>query len=159
MRSKVFLAVITAFLVSIALPILGQLKLKDVPPGEPADHTLNKRFSLENSLRRIKQISGALESFRVLTEKTRGKLSKEEISKIENTDWETQNLGFGNWIGAVEGTLRKQDYQIKKLKFELAKEKYEAGKVKKEELQEKEMCYKKAESEFQKFWDSSQIAD
>lgn len=158
MKFKVFLPVTIVLLISIALPVVGQLKLED-RPGEPASYTFSKRFSLENALHRIKQIYGALESFLMLTEKSKDRLSKEEMSKIGNTDWATQYLGFYNWVGAVEGTLRKQDYQIKKLEFELAKEKYKTGKIKKEELEQKEVNYKKAEREFQTFWDSFSIAD
>jgi len=152
-------SVVILLLVLVALPVIGQLKLKDVPPGEPAEHTFNKRFSLENSLRRIKQVREALASFHKLTEKSRDKLSKEEMSTIGNTDWERQNMGFHNWVGAIEGTLRKQDYQIKKLELELAREKHKSGRLEEKELKQKEACYKKAEAEFQKFWDSFVIVD
>jgi hypothetical protein len=54
-------------LIFIALPVIGQLKLKDVNPDESADYTFHKRFSLENSLRRIKQVREALASFQKLT--------------------------------------------------------------------------------------------
>lgn len=152
-------SVVILLLVFIALPVVGQLKLKDVNPDEPADHTFNKRFSLENSLRRIKQVREALASFRKLTEESRDKLSKEEMLTIGNTDGERQNMGFYNWVGAIEGTLRKQDYQIKKLELELAREKHKSGRLEEKKLRQKEARYKKAEAEFQKFWDSFVIID
>ena len=153
------LSVVILLLVLIALPVIGQLKLKDVPPGEPAEHTFHKRFSLENSLRRIKQVREALASFRKLTEESRDRLSRDEMSAIGNTDWERQHVGFHNWVGAIEGTLRKQDYQIRKLELELAREKHKSGKLEEKELKQKEKCNKKAEAEFQKFWDSFVIID
>jgi len=146
-------------LIFIALPVIGQLKLKDVNPDEPADYTFHKRFSLENSLRRIKQVREALASFQKLTEKSRDKLSEEEMSTIGNTDWERQYMGFHNWVGAIEGTLRKQDYQIKKLELELAREKHKSGRLEEKEFKQKEACYRKAEAEFQKFWDSFVVVD
>ena len=143
-------SIVILLLVFIALPVTGQLKLKNnLNPDETADHTFNKRFSIENSLRRIKQVREALASFRKLTEKSRDKLSEEEMSAIGNTDGERQNMGFYNWVGAIEGTLRKQDYQIKKLEFELAKYEHKSGKLEEKELKQKEACYKKAEAEFQ----------
>ncbi len=150
---------IVLLLVFVALPVFGQLKLKDVNPDEPADYTFHKRFSLENSLRRIKQVREALASFCELTEESRAKLSEEEMSTIGNTDWERQNMGFHNWVGAIEGTLRKQNYQVKKLELELAREKHKSGRLEEKELKQKEVCYEKAEAEFQKFWDSFVIVD
>ncbi len=153
-------SIVILLMIFIALPVIGQLRLKnDLNPDETVDHTFNKRFSLENSLRRIKQVREALASFCKLTEKSRGKLSEEEMSAIGNTDGERQNMGFHNWVGAIEGTLRKQDYQIKKLELELAREKYKSGRLEEKELKQKEACYKKAEAEFQKFWDSFVIVD
>ena len=54
-------------------------------------------------------------SFKKLTEKSRDNLSEEVLSEIGNTARDIQSLGFYNWVGAVEGTLRKQNYLIKNL--------------------------------------------
>ena len=159
MKFKRSLSIVMVLLVFIALPVVAELKLEDPSRSEPAGHAFNKRFSLETSLDCINKIKRALESFRMLTEKGKGKPSTEELSTIGNMKWETQHLGFHNWVAAVEGTLRKQDYQIKRVEFELAEEKYKAGRIKKEELEEKEINYKKAERDFQAFWDSFSIAD
>jgi hypothetical protein len=159
MKFKMSLPVTVILSVFIALPVLAELKLEDRAPGEVASHTLKKRFSPENSLDCIKKINKALESFRILTEKSKDTLSSEEISVIGNMGWEIQHLGFHNWVAAVEGTLRKQDYQIKRVEFQLAEEKYKAGKIEKKEVEEKEVNRKKAERDFQTFWDSFCIAD
>ena len=46
------------------------------------------------------------------------------------------SLGFHNWVGAVEGNLRKQNYQIQKLEFELAQAKYKTGKIEEDKFRE-----------------------
>ena len=158
-RFRTFLLVIVFLLTIITVPVIGQLKLKDRHPDEPARHTFHERFSLKNSLSAVKQIDKAFESFRKLTGRSRERLSHEEISKIGNMSSEAQSLGFHNWVGAVEGTLRKQNYQIQKLEFELAQAKYETGKIGEDELEKEEIRYKKAEKEFKRFWDSFTIAD
>ncbi|HBB31732.1 MAG TPA: hypothetical protein DDZ80_14350 [Cyanobacteria bacterium UBA8803] len=135
------------------------LSLSPVHPDEPVDATLNERFSLQNSLDRAQQIREALASFQTLTEKSKPVLGEPALTKIGNTDWETQNLGFPNWVGSVEGTLKKQDYQIKKLEFELAQKQYQDGEITKTDLQEKETNYHRAEQDFQAFWNSFKISD
>jgi hypothetical protein len=138
---------------------LARENLSPVSPDEPLEDTLSDRFSLANSLERLQQIRGALSSFVQLTEKSKPALGERAIARIGNTDWEIQNLGFPNWVGSVEGTLRKQDYQIKKLEFELATKQYEDGEVSQAVLDEKEVAYRLAEQEFRAFWHSFEIAD
>lgn len=162
MKFKLYTFITIVILIVLSfLPVKGELDLQPRNPDEPGEYTFNERFSLESALHCIEYVKKALTSFRILTERVENenKLSKEEIAKIGNTDWETQNLGFFNMVGAIEGTLRKQNYIIQKLEFELAKEKLKSGKIKKENLKQKEIEYKNAEKEFQKFWDSFGIAD
>lgn len=135
------------------------LPKRPVHPDESASDTLDQRFSLGNSLERISQIDAALGSFRQLTAKSQTGLAQQEVTAIANTDWETQNLGFHNWVSSVEGTLRKQDYQIKKLEFELAQKQYQDGEIGKAALDQKALAYQKAAREFQTFWNSFRIAD
>lgn len=136
-----------------------ELMLKDITPNESASYAFNQRFSLDNALWRRKQVTEALQSFRKLTEKCQSRLTKDKLSEIGNTDWETQHLGFGNWGGAIEGTLRKQNYQIAKLELELIREKSKVEKVEKKEIEQKEQNYEKAKSQFQTFWNSFRVAD
>ncbi|MBD2179885.1 hypothetical protein H6S82_06040 [Planktothrix sp. FACHB-1355] len=128
-------------------------------PDEPINVTLNERFSLANSLMRIKQIQGALTSFRTLTARSKPKLGQTAIATIGNTDPETQTLGFTNWVGAVEGTVRQQNYQIKKLEFELAKKQFEDKQISQTAFNQKRAAYQQAEREFQNFLNSFRIVD
>lgn len=138
---------------------VSDLQLKPVHPDEPVSYTLNERFSVENSMRVLPQIKGALNSFHTLTEKSKSALGEKAISEVGNTDWEVQNLGFTNWVASVEGTIRRQDYQMKKLELELAKKQYEDKQIAKAVLEQKAASYQQAEQEFQKFWNSFGIAD
>lgn len=162
MRNRIRLVAMATLVVLIAFPGVGELKLtarKGADRPEPVRYTLNTRFSYENALGCIERIRGALSSFEKLTEKTKTSLSEKELREIGHTGWEMQNLGFPNAVGALEGTLRKQNYQIKKLEFELAKEHHAGGKITEKELERKHQAYEHAERSFQKFWDSFQIAD
>ncbi|MBD2040795.1 hypothetical protein [Microcoleus sp. FACHB-672] len=132
---------------------------QSVHPDEPIDDTLNQRFTFENSLTRTQQIKEALESFRQLTDTSKAKLGKSAIATVKNTDPETQTLGFYNWVGSVEGTLIKQNYQLKKLEFELAQKQYQDKEISQTELDKKSADYRKAEQEFQTFLKSFTIAD
>ena len=128
-------------------------------PDELVKDTLDQRFSVENSLARVQQIDAALTSFRQLTEKSQKNLGQAEVTGVGNTDWETQNLGFHNWVGAVEGTLLKQNHQIAQLELELAQQQYAVGKITKAELTQKIVNEQKAAQEFDQFWQSFSIAD
>ncbi|MBW4487517.1 MAG: hypothetical protein KME12_06985 [Trichocoleus desertorum ATA4-8-CV12] len=128
-------------------------------PDEPVKDTLDQRFSVENSLARMQQIESALTSFRQLTAKSQKNLGQTEVTEVSNTDWETQNLGFHNWVSAVEGTLLKQNHQIAQLELELAQQQYAAGKITKAELAQKLAHEKKAAQEFEQFWESFSVAD
>ncbi|MGD1914050.1 MAG: hypothetical protein ACFB2X_25390 [Rivularia sp. (in: cyanobacteria)] len=138
---------------------VADLPLQKVHPDEPINDTLQQRFSFENSKGRIKQIDGALNSFRTLTEKSKPALGSKAVSIVGNTDWETQNLGFNNWLGAVEGTLRKQDYQIKKLEYQLAQKQYEDKAISQAILNQKQAAYRQAKEDFQAFVNSFSVAD
>jgi len=117
--------------------------LSPVHPDEPIDYTLNERFSLSNSLERIQQIKQALSTY--LTE------TSQPIGDRE--------MAFHNWVGSVEGTLKKQAYQIAKLEFELAQEQYQDGEISQAVLDQKKASYRRAEQDFQAFWNSFNIAD
>lgn len=59
----------------------------------------------------------------------------------------------------LEGTLKKQDYQIKQLEFELAQQQYQHGKINKAVLDQKAAQYQKSKREFLAFGKSLRIAD
>jgi len=110
--------------------------LEPVHPDEPVAYTFHERFSPENALARL-----------------------EQIAAFGNSATGETAMAFSNWVGAVEGTLRKQDYQIKKLEFELALRRYEAGEIAAGELEERERALEAAESDFRIFWNSFGIKD
>ncbi|NJN11356.1 MAG: hypothetical protein HC836_27025 [Richelia sp. RM2_1_2] len=138
---------------------MADLRLLTVHPDEPIKDTLQERFSFDNSLERLNQIDKALNSFRVLTEKSKSVLDNKTLSEVGNTDWDTQNLGFTNWVSSVEGTLRKQDYQINKLGYQLAQKLYEDKAIPQSVLNQKQAAYHKAEKDFQAFIKSFSVAD
>ena len=142
-----------------SFPAKADIDLKPISPDEPAEYTYNKRFSTENSLECLNQIRSALESYRKITELSNGKIDKETLKKIGNTGWETQNLGFTNWSGSIEGTLKKNEYIIKKLQYELAAEKFKFGQTKESELKQFKDEYKQAEEKFKQFWNSFGVSD
>lgn len=121
--------------------------------------TLEERFDYEDSLYRVEQVREALTSFRELTEASQGKIAAEQLEKIGYTGWEMQNLGFSNIPNTLEGVLRYQDYQIKKLAFALAIERYEADEIPREEVEEREQVYQEAKEDFSEFLQAYIIAD
>ena len=128
-------------------------------PDEAMPETLDQRFSVENSRVRMQQIDAALTSFRQLTETSQKNLGQAEVAKVGNTDWETQNLGFHNWVGAVEGTILKQNARIAQLELELAQQQHADKKIPKAELTQRAMKAQKAAQVFDQFWKSFSIAD
>lgn len=147
------------FVISFVGVAYGQLKLRPIHPDEPVEYTYEKRFSLDMALSSLRNIQASLESFRTLTEEAKGKISGKRLKEIGNTDWETQHLGFKNMPGCIEGALRKQDYLIKELRYQLAKEKLNQKAITEAELLETERAFKQAENSFQAFWNTFGIAD
>jgi hypothetical protein len=121
--------------------------------------TLDQAFGFDEALHRMSQIREALDSFKALTNKAARSLTKDELSSVGNTEWEIQALGFHNWPNAVEGTLRKQDYQIKKLEFELARLEYKDGRITKEDMDTKKIEYENSRDGLQQFIDGFRYAD
>jgi len=135
---------------------------KDVPgstDSEKGGQDIFNSFTAENALVNIRRILSALDSFTKLTDMSRATMSKDKLDKIGNTSGEIQIIGFGNWISGVEGTILKQEYQIKKLKYDLAQERYKAGKISEGELQKAKKDFEDGEKKFQKFWDNFQVLD
>lgn len=120
----------------IALEPSVEEQLEPVHPDESVSDTFNDRFSLQNAVTRLS-----------LVEDLAGDLSGE------------QAMAFNNSVGALEGTLRKQEYQIAKLEFELAKHQYRDGNITREQLDEKASAYLKATEDFKNFWSIFGISD
>ena len=131
----------------------AELKSGPTPKDERAEYAFEHRFSLDNALSSLESVQGSLESFRDLAEEARDKILKEKLERIGNTDRETQAPGFPGRIKSIEGTLRKQDYLIKKLQYQLIQEQTKQGTGKKKELALAQEAYAQAERSFQEFWD------
>jgi hypothetical protein len=155
-REIIWGLIMTVSLIALAH---AELKLSPVHRDEPAEYTFETRFSLDTALSSLQRIQGSLESFRKLTDEVQGKVSKERLKKMDHTDWETQHVGFPNYVKSVEGTLRKQEYLIKKLQFQLLQGQVKQGTVSKEEFADGLRAFEQAEKSFQEFWDKSRIAD
>ncbi|HHY44205.1 MAG TPA: hypothetical protein GX512_00640 [Firmicutes bacterium] len=113
--------------------IIGSLE--PVHPDESVDETFNERFSLENALQRVGQIR---ESSQATGEAA---------------------MAMRNWTGAIEGTLLKQDYLLKKADFELAKYRLREGEITQAQFDEIESAFRKAEADFKGFWEGFGISD
>lgn len=96
---------------------------KDVPGGTDTvadgEQIFNQFFSVKSALEGIRRIESALDSFIKLTDLSRSTMTEGKLNKIGNTAGDIQNIGFWNWIGGIEGTIRKQEYQIKKLELRI----------------------------------------
>ena len=126
---------------------------------QSVDNLENDRFRLSNALTGVQYINDWLKSFRELTKLTADRVSPEEKQQVGNLGWEVQNLAFYNWVKSVEGTLCKQEYEIRKLEYELALERNAAGKVSQAEVAEKEKTYQEARNNLQNFLNKFHIAD
>ena len=149
---------ITILIIALSSSVIAGLDLKPIHPDESSEYTFEKRFSFDNALISLNNIKESLKSFRDLTDKIRSKKTI-NISEVGNTDWETQHLGFSNMVSAIEGTLRKQDYLIQKLQYELISEQKKSTLINEEELSKKCKKFRESEINFQNFWNSQIISD
>ncbi len=155
--SRIFL--IISFILAISFPAYAELDLKPVHPDESAEETFNHRFSIQSALQSLDGIESALKSFADLTEAARSKFSKEKLKAIGNTDADVQVLGFMNWPGTIKGTILKQEYMVKKLNYELTQKKLKLGEANNQEVAASQKEFKKAEQNFETFWNSFGIGD
>lgn len=137
------------------------LDLKPVqsPAEEPVAYTLHRRFSQAEALQRLDQVQAALLSFERLTTLAKPVVPAEKLTELGNLDWETQNLGFANWVGAVRGTVHKQHYVIARLQYDLALERLKHKETNAEHTEKARQEYEQAKKTFLDFWNSFCIAD
>lgn len=119
----------------------------------------SERFNFTNALTGVQNINAWLKSFRELTRITADRITPEERGQVDNLGADMQSIGFYNWTKSVEGTLRKQNYDICRLEYELALEKLATGKVSQAEVSEKEKRYQEASKDMQDFLSKFHIAD
>jgi len=95
---------------------LADPNIKQIHPDEPATFTHDIRFSASEAITALQLIKDSLDSFKNITEMAAAE-KPIILSDHKNTDWETQNIGFGNAIITIEGALKKQNYLSKKVKY------------------------------------------
>jgi hypothetical protein len=102
---------------------------------------------------------GFLNSFRQLTNQVRGQLAQSELQQAGNTAPVMQTIGFHNIPLVIEGTLRKQEYQLAQARYELAQLKHTRGAVDDEDLASARSAFVEAARRFQAFWDTRRPID
>ncbi len=151
---------IVVFIVFLALCLpIGIPYVYGANSLQTVDNGASERFTITSALAGLQNISDWLKSFRALTILTADRITHQEKQQVGNLDADMQTLGFYNWVKSVEGTLLKQDCDIRKLEFELSLERLAAGKVSQAELTEKEKKYQEARRDFQEFLIKFHIAD
>ena len=153
MKKTKLAALAATICLTLALPQLGGASPQLDSPEKA------QRFEFSNALTGVDYIQQYLGSFKKLTKLTAGQLSAEVQQQIGNLGWEIQNLGFHNWPQTVEGTLRKQNYDIQRLEYELAQERFQSGKITKASLSEKERQFQAARQDWEQFIRNVRIAD
>ena len=123
------------------------------PDGAEGPVEFETEYSTAVALQRLSQIEAFLASFARLTDRAEGRLTPSELRVIGNTDSEIQTIGFHNIPLIVEGTLRKQEYQLRQVEYELAQLRHVHGKIPAEELDRAKRAYAEATKRFQTFWD------
>ena len=138
---------------------VGYLNLTKRHPDAADGPTEFARYSPAQALQRLDQMRGFLRSFKLLTAKARTRLTAADLRDAGNTSAEMQSIGFHNIPLVVEGTLLKQDYQLKQAEYELARLRRARGDVDDQEVKRAAGAYAEATERFQLFWDTKRPVD
>lgn len=139
---------------------VGYLNLhKRHPDGAEGAEEFNTAYSSDLALTRLAQVQSFLASFRQLTERVRDTLPATELTAFGNTSAEMQTIGFHNIPLIVEGTILKQEYQLRQIQYELAELKRERGEVSVKEFEQARSAYDRATKRLQVFWDTKLPGD
>lgn len=123
------------------------------------DYLWNERFTDSSAGTGINYVRGYLKSFESLTKLTNSQLSPEQRGQVGNLGWETQSLGFNNWVNTIEGTMKKQACVIAKLEYDLAVEKFNSGKISQEDVLKYKNEYLKLKEDMDNYLNEFQISD
>jgi hypothetical protein len=139
---------------------VGYLNLhKRHPDAEEGVVEFNTLYTPTAALQRLSQIRGFLASFARLTERASSRISPADLAAIGNTGSDMQTIGFRNIPLIVEGTLLKQDYQLKQVEYALAELKHARKEISTRELDRSRRAYADATKRFQDFWDKKLPTD
>lgn len=129
------------------------------PDAADGPTEFSTEYSSGSALQRLEQMRGFLISFKQLTARARGRLTVADLRDAGNTSGEMQSIAFHNIPLVVEGTLLKQDYQLKQLEFELVQLRRARGDVADQEVERARDAYAAATKRFQLFWDTKRPVD
>jgi hypothetical protein len=139
---------------------VGYLNLtKRHPDASDGPTEFATAYSPSTALQRLDQLRGFLNSFKQLTARARGRLTATDLRDAGNTSGEMQSIGFHNIPLVVEGTLLKQEYQLKQVEYELARLRHLRGEVAEEDVARARRAYAEATKRFQVFWDTKRPTD
>jgi len=139
---------------------VGYLKLsKRHPDAADGPTEFATEYASGPALQRLDQIRHFLASFKELTARSRGRLTENQLNDVGSTSREIQGIGFHNIPLIVEGTLRKQDYELKQARYELATLRRKSNEITEQELERARGAYTEATKHFQAFWDNKRPID
>jgi len=104
------------------------------------ERSLVRRFAIDNALRRVGQV-------------------RTSLSGCTHEPMETQTIGYPNWTGAIEGTLRSQAYRIQELEYTLALYRFEVGYIDQKELAVAKDNFERAKKTFGVFLNTFHVTD
>jgi hypothetical protein len=140
--------------------VVGYLNLhKRHPDGNSGPDEFDREYSSARGLQRLNQLRGFLESFKQLTERSRGVIDPKELQAIGNTSREMQTIGFHNIPLVIEGTILKYEYQMNQLNYQLAQLRRQRALITQQELDRARAAYEEASRNFQVFWDTKLPTD
>ena len=139
---------------------VGYLNLtKRHPDAADGPTEFATQYLPSTALQRLDQLRGFLHSFKQLTARARGMLTTADLRDAGNTSAEIQSIGFHNIPLVVEGTLLKQDYQLKQVEYELVRLRHLRGEVAEQDVDRARGAYAEATKRFQVFWDTKRPTD
>ena len=131
---------------------------RPLKPTAPAKGTLKHQLSLDKSIDRVKQINQTLSQLRPSL-KNQAASGARSIAGDNSGNLAKQTLTMRQRLGSITGTLKKQDYEIKKLSFDLAQKQFQDGEISKTHLDQQHASYQKSARDLKTFLNSSRIAD
>jgi len=139
---------------------LGYLNLKKRhPDAADGKDEFEHAYVVYAGIVRLHQMQNFLESFRKLTDASRNKVSSAVLREAGNTESDIQTIGFHNIPIIVEGTILKQDYDLRQVEYKLAQLQNLTGDISSAELERKRAAYAEATRNFQAFWDTKLPTD
>lgn len=139
---------------------LGYLNLhKRHPDAAEGVVEFNTEYTAPAALYRLTQMQGFLKSFARLTKRARRTVAPADLAAMGNTGPEIQTIGFHNIPLIIEGTLLKQDYQLKQAEYALAQMKFARKEATAQEVDRARRAYAEATKRFQTFWDKKLPTD